>query len=137
MISFAPRYNESDPSYPKSAEGSFSMFKVRTSLQRERSDTVTAIFNTTKVCTLQMLKIRTAPHPGRSDPPKVRRGFTFDVQTVGRATAAAISRTQSLQRERAFSLVDTSLPLKSVAMLDHGLAIAMDNVFYKTMLHSH
>ena len=54
----APRHDESSPTRQKSAEGSLSMFKMRTAPQREQPN-----------------------------PPKVRRGFTFDIQNAHRATA--------------------------------------------------
>ena len=42
-----------------------------------------------------MLKMRTAPQRERFDPPKVRRGFASRSQNVRRATARAISLSQS------------------------------------------
>ena len=65
----APRHNESNPTRQKSAEGSLSMFKMRTAPQREQPN-----------------------------PPKVRRGFTFDVQNARRATTRATQPAKSPQR---------------------------------------
>ena len=65
----APRHNESNPTRQKSAEGSLSMFKMRTAPRREQPN-----------------------------PPKVRRGFTFDVQNAHRATTRATQPAKSPQR---------------------------------------
>ena len=65
----APRHNESNPTRQKSAEGSLSMFKMRAAPQREQPN-----------------------------PPKVRRGFTFDVQNAHRATTRAAQPAKSPQR---------------------------------------
>ena len=61
----APRHSESGLTYPKCAEGS-----------------------------LCMLKMRAAPQRERFDPPKVRRGFASRSQNGQRATARAISLRQ-------------------------------------------
>ena len=64
----APRRSESDPTHPKSAAGSLSMFTMFTVPRRQR-------FNTPKARRglISILKIRTAPQRERSN---VRRGFT-------------------------------------------------------------
>ena len=126
----APRHNESNPTRQKSAEGSLSMFKMRTAPQREQPnppkvrrgftfDVQNARRATTRATqpakspqrvhfrcskcaprhessptrqksaegSLSMFKMRTAPQREQPNPPKVRRGFTFDIQNAHRATA--------------------------------------------------
>ena len=68
---FAPRHSESDPTRPKSAEGSHSMLTMCAAPQPQR-------FNTPKVRRglISILKIRTAPQREQPNTPNVHRGFT-------------------------------------------------------------
>ena len=96
----APRHSESDLTHPKCAEGSFRMLKMRTAPQRERFDTPKVRRGFVKTCLPRnlhpgALKMHTAPQRERCDTPKVRRGFASRSQNVHRATARAISLSQS------------------------------------------
>ena len=85
----APRHNESNPTRQKSAEGSLSMFKMRTAPQREQP-------NPPKVRRGFTFDVQNARRA--TTRPKVRRGFTFDVQNAHRATTRATQPAKSPQR---------------------------------------
>ena len=60
-----PRHSESDPTHPKSAEGSPSMFQIRAAPQRERSNTPKSAEGSLSIFTMS-----TAPQRERSNTPQ-------------------------------------------------------------------
>ena len=112
-----PRHNKSNPTREKSAGGSLSMFKMCAAPQRATQPAKSpqrVHFRCSKCAprqkesnptrqksaegSLSMFKMRTAPQREQPNPPKVRRGFTFDVQNAHRATTRAAQPAKSPQR---------------------------------------
>lgn len=104
-LKFAPRH--SDPSHPKSAEGSLLVLRLRAAPQLERSNPSKVLRGFTSnvqhshqpitrpksaegsVATLAILHARCSKSaPERSNTPNVCRTFTFDVRNLHHATAS-------------------------------------------------